>query len=112
MRRASPPSTGTSHVSHGFTVPYRISAPSGENVGLSLSRGAEVLSWVSCTGSPAGRIFTYTSPGLRKVWLPLMNASKRPSGDNAGYTAASVKKVSCSHLLSLFGAVLGARTYM
>jgi len=29
---------------------------------------------------------------------PRRNASIRPSGDNAGYTAESVKEVSCSHL--------------
>src|SRR5712671_2707538 len=68
--------------------------PSGENTGLSFN----VLSRVNCTGSPFGSIFTYTSAGPKNVSDPRRNASIRPSGDNAGYTAESVKEVSCSHL--------------
>ena len=66
IRRGSPPSTGTSHVSHGSAVPYTIRVPSGENVGLNFTN----LSCVSWTGSPDGSIFTYTSPGVRNVPLP------------------------------------------
>ena len=68
---------------------------SGENEGLSLN----FASWVSCTGSPLGSILTYTSPGPKKELLPRMKASIRPSEDKAGYTAASVKNVSCCHSL-------------
>src|SRR5271169_3454980 len=106
INRGSPFSTGTSHVSHGSSVPYTIRVPSGENAGLNLNN----LSCVSWTGSPDGSIFTYTSPGPRNVLLPLMNVNIRPSGDSSGYTAASVKNVSCSHFCSPFGAVR-TRTY-
>src|SRR5579864_2311217 len=65
IRRGSLPSTGTSHVFHGSTVPYTIRVPSGENTGLNF----DSLSCVSWTGSPDGSIFTYTSPGPRNVLL-------------------------------------------
>ena len=91
-RHGSPPSTGTSQVSHGSDVPYTIRIPSGENVGLNFPRNPPCVSWI---GSPDGSIFTYTSPGVRNVPFPRMNASNLSSGDNAGYTAESVKKVSC-----------------
>src|SRR6516165_7521128 len=100
IRRGSPPMTDTSHVSHGSTVPYAIRVPSGENAGLNFNN----LSFVNRIGSPDGSIFTYTSPSPKNVFAPRINVNNRPSGDNAGYTAASVKKVSCSHLLSFFGA--------
>src|SRR5690349_19154018 len=93
----SPPSTGTCHVSHpdDCTVPYAICEPSGEKEGLIFS----VASCVSCAGSPSGSSFTYTCPGPKNELSPRMNASIRPSGESAGYTAESVKNVNCSQPL-------------
>src|SRR6202158_6227065 len=67
--------------------------PSGENAGLSFN----VLSRVNCTGAPLGSIFMYTSDGPKKVSGPRRHARIRASADTAGYTAESVKEVSCSH---------------
>src|SRR6516225_6731158 len=90
INRGSPPSTGTSHSSHGPTTLYAMRVPSSEN---------------------DGNNFTYTSPGPKKVSLPRMNTSSLPSGESSGYTAESVKNVICSHFPLFFGVVAAPRQY-
>src|ERR1700689_3628437 len=67
-------------------------------------------SCVSSTAWPSGRNLTQTCPGPKNELLPRMNASIRPSGESAGYTAESVKKVSCSQSL-LAGALIRNQRY-
>ena len=66
--------------------------PSGENTGCSLLNESRV-SW---TGSPLGKSFMYTCPRSAESPKvpPRMNVSMRPSADNAGATAESLKSVS------------------
>src|SRR6516164_8894096 len=101
INRGSPPITGTSHTSHGPTTLYAICEPSGENIGDIFTRS----SFVSGTGSPDGNNFTYTFPAPKRVPLPRMNVSIRPSGESSGYTAETVKNVNCSHCPLFFGAI-------
>src|SRR6516165_3858374 len=107
INRGSPPSTGTSHSSHGPTTLYAMRVPSGENVGDNFVPFPRV----NCTGSPEGNNFTYTSPGPKKVSLPRRNTSSLPSGESPGYTAESVKNVICSHFPLFFGVVSTPRQY-
>src|SRR5579864_3310146 len=87
----APPSTGTTHVSHG-TV-YAMREPSGENSGLIFGSASRV----SSTGSPLGSSLTYTWPAPANVLELRTKASMRPSGESAGETAESVKSVSWTH---------------
>ena len=73
----------------------RTREPSGENTGRNFS----FESCVSCRGWPSGKNLTQICPRPKNELFPRMNASIRPSADRAGYTAESVKKVSCSHSL-------------
>src|SRR6202041_4063973 len=85
-RCESPPSAGTSQVSHDVPLVNAMRAPSGENVTSILLESR----WVICCGAPLGKSITYTCSSL-------MKPSRWPSGENSASLTVLVELVSCVH---------------
>src|SRR5580704_8571602 len=59
IRCASPPSTGTSHMSKGVAVPYAIRDPSGDNVGHTAESVKNVICCQAVFAGVVGRAVRY-----------------------------------------------------